>query len=199
MRPKLPLPSPWGNRPEAATPGAASIVPPEPVIVLATSRTAPPLPPPPGPPPPGRGPAPPAADTIRFAPDPPANPPGPPTPTLFARRVPLAVPTPPADPLTSIVPAMVTFPLARIVTGVFAALRVKVTVTPAGMFTVVKLKTPLAGNVSVVLAVGLKAPSAPVLPLLNVCATAGPPPSHHAVTQARIASHPVRIARALLP
>jgi hypothetical protein len=55
---------------------------------------------------------------------------------------------------------------------VFAAFLLNFTVTPAGMFTVVKLKTPLGGRLSVVLAVGLKAPSAPVLPLLNVCADA---------------------------
>jgi len=73
-------------------------------------------------------------------------------------------------PLTSIVPAIVTFPVARMVTGVFVAFRVNFTVTVFGMFTVVKLKTPLAGNVSVVFAVGLKAPSTPVLPLLKVCA-----------------------------
>jgi hypothetical protein len=43
----------------------------------------------------------------------------------------------PAVALTSIVPAMVTLPLARSVTGVLAVLRVKVTVTPAGMVIVV--------------------------------------------------------------
>ena len=55
----------------------------------------------------------------------------------------------------------------------FAALRVKRTMTPDGMLMVVKLKTPFAGSVSVVLVVGVKAPSAPLLPLLNVCASAG--------------------------
>src|SRR2546425_2580646 len=53
------------------------------------------------------------------------------------------------------------------VTGVFAALRVKRRTTPPGMFTVVKLKTPVAGSVSVRFVDGLSAPSAPVLPLLN--------------------------------
>lgn len=40
-------------------------------------------------------------------------------------------------------------------------------VTPVGMFTVVKLNTPLAGIWSTVFAVGSNAPSAPVLPLSN--------------------------------
>src|SRR5437667_12629559 len=53
------------------------------------------------------------------------------------------------------------------VTGVFVALRVKRRITPPGMFTVVKLKTPLAGSVSVRCADGFSAPWAPVLPLLN--------------------------------
>ena len=52
----------------------------------------------------------------------------------------------PLPPLTSIVPAIVTFPLAKIVTGVLRELRLKVMVTPAGMLTVVKLKTPLSGS-----------------------------------------------------
>jgi hypothetical protein len=58
--------------------------------------------------------------------------------------------------------------VASIVTDVFAAFGVNVTVTPAGMVMVVKLKIPLAGTVKVVLAEGAKAPSAPVLPLLKV-------------------------------
>ena len=62
------------------------------------------------------------------------------------------------------------------VTGVFAAFFVKRTVTPDGMLTVVKLKTPEGGSVRVVVAVGLNGPSAPVLPLLKVCAIAIPPP-----------------------
>jgi hypothetical protein len=72
---------------------------------------------------------------------------------------------------------MVTLPVASIVTGVLAALRVKLTVTPAGMLIVVKLNTPSGGSVSVVLVDGLNAPSAPVLPLLKVCAKAEPDPS----------------------
>jgi hypothetical protein len=43
----------------------------------------------------------------------------------------------PATPLRLSVPVMVTSPVASIVTGVFAALGVKDTVTPEGMFTVV--------------------------------------------------------------
>jgi hypothetical protein len=76
----------------------------------------------------------------------------------------------------SIVPAIVTFPVASRVTGVLAAFRVNFTVTPLGMFTVVKWKTPLAGNVSVVFVAGLSAPSAPVLPLLKVCPRASDRP-----------------------
>jgi hypothetical protein len=81
---------------------------------------------------------------------------------------------PPLDPSMLILPAMVTLPVASIVTGVLAALRVKVTVTPAGMLIVVKLNAPSGGSVSVVLLVGLNAPSAPVLPLLKVCPKAEP-------------------------
>src|SRR5438128_11861496 len=102
-----------------------------------------------------------------LAPVPPSKPPEPPAPPLGPSSVPARLPAPPAEPLTSIVPTMVTSPWARIVTGVFAALRVKRTVTPPGMFTVVKLKTPVAGSVSVRFADGFSAPSAPVLPLLN--------------------------------
>jgi hypothetical protein len=64
----------------------------------------------------------------------------------------------------------VTVPVAKRITGVLAAFLVKVTVTPVGTLMVVKLKTPLGGSVRVVLLVGLKGPSAPVLPLLNVWA-----------------------------
>jgi hypothetical protein len=84
-------------------------------------------------------------------------------------------------------PAIVTLPLARSVTGVFVALRVNLTVTPTGMLIVVKLNTPLGGSVSVVVVVGLKAPSAPVLPLLNVCARAGEPPRASSPMNAPIA------------
>ena len=76
-------------------------------------------------------------------------------------------------PLTSIVPAIVTSPLARIVTGVLVAFFWNVTVTPGGIFTEVKLKMPLGGNCSCVFTVGLKAPSAPVLPLSNPNARPG--------------------------
>jgi hypothetical protein len=73
------------------------------------------------------------------------------------------------------VPLMVTAPVARRTAGVFAAFRVKVTVTPEGILIVVKLKTPVGGRASVVLLAGLKGPSAPVLPLLKVWAAAGVP------------------------
>ena len=43
----------------------------------------------------------------------------------------------PSVPRMSIVPAMVTSPLARMNTGVFAVFRLNFTVTPAGMLTVV--------------------------------------------------------------
>jgi hypothetical protein len=81
---------------------------------------------------------------------------------------------------------MVTLPLARIVTGVLAALRANLTMTPAGMLIVVKLKTPLGGSASVVLVVGLNAPSAPVLTLLKVCANADPAARATAITTARV-------------
>lgn len=84
------------------------------------------------------------------------------------------MPNVPIVPLTLIVPATVTVPLANIITGVFAAFFTKLTVTPEGILTVVKLKTPLGGKVNVVLAVGAKAPSAPVLPLLKVWADTVP-------------------------
>jgi hypothetical protein len=76
--------------------------------------------------------------------------------------------------LTLIVPDTVTVPLASNVTGVLAAFLEKVTVTPEGILTVVKLKTPFAGSVKAVLPVGAKAPSAPVLPLLKVWADTVP-------------------------
>jgi hypothetical protein len=79
---------------------------------------------------------------------------------------------PPSPPLTLSVPLIVTSPVARIVTGVFAAFFEKVTVTPAGIVTVVKLNTPLGGSVRVVFAAGANAPSAPVLPLTNTWAAA---------------------------
>jgi len=68
---------------------------------------------------------------------------------------------------------MVTLPLAKIVTGVLVVFFLNVTVTPEGIFTEVKLKIPLGGNCSWVLTVGLKAPSAPVLPLSNPNARPG--------------------------
>jgi hypothetical protein len=56
------------------------------------------------------------------------------------------------------------------------------------MLIVVKLNTPSSGNVSVVLVVGLNAPSALVLPLLNVWANAEPVPQMIAVRAALITS-----------
>src|SRR5437899_6635026 len=96
-------------------------------------------------------------------PFPPANPPGPPAPPGLISGPVNPDGMPPA-PFRLIVPAMATSPVANIVTGVLVLFWVKVTVTPDGMLTVVKLKTPLGGSVTVVLAVGTKAPSAPVLP-----------------------------------
>jgi len=113
-------------------------------------------------PPPGPSPLTPAEDGVAAPPGPPApplKPPGPPDPPN---------PTVPAEPDISIVPEIVTLPLARIVTGVFRELRPKRMVTPDGMLMVVKLKTPLSGSSSVWLSVGLKAPSAPVEPLTKV-------------------------------
>ena len=69
--------------------------------------------------------------------------------------------------LTLIAPAIVTSPLASITTGVLVVFFLNVTVTPEGMFTVVKLNIPPGGSGSSVFTVGLNAPSAPVLPLLN--------------------------------
>jgi hypothetical protein len=76
-------------------------------------------------------------------------------------------------PLISIVPAIVTSPVAKIVTGVLALFFRNFTVMPAGMLTVVKLKTPFGGSCRVVLTGGLNAPSAPVLPLVKAWAWAG--------------------------
>jgi hypothetical protein len=109
-------------------------------------------------------------DATPFAPLPPSKPPGPPIPALLPRNVPSTT-LPPLVAETSIVPAMLTLPVASIVTGVFATLRTKRTVTPEGIVTLVKLKMPFGGGVSVTFAVGVNAPSAPVLPLLKVCAT----------------------------
>ena len=64
---------------------------------------------------------------------------------------------PPREPLTSIVPAIVTAPVAR---RSSVALPLVVTVIPAGMLIVVKLRTPAA---KIVFVVGANAPSAPVL------------------------------------
>src|SRR5574337_513561 len=100
---------------------------------------------------------------------PPSKPPGPPRPG--------SVDGPAVRPLTSIVPSTFTSPVARMVTGVLVWLRLKVAVTPLGIFTVVKLNTPLAGSAvstmhGVGLHVGLNAPSAPVLPLENAAPAA---------------------------
>jgi hypothetical protein len=72
-----------------------------------------------------------------------------------------------ACPLTSILPAMVTFPVASMYTGVLLAFLAKETVTPKGMLIVVKLNMPLAGICKTVSMVGASEPSLPLLPLLN--------------------------------
>jgi hypothetical protein len=95
---------------------------------------------------------------------------------------------PPVPPFKLIVPAITAFPLASIVTGVLVALRVKVTVTPTGMLMVVKLNTPDGGRASVVFVVGLYGPSAPVLPLLNVCADAEPSLRASAASRTKVTS-----------
>jgi hypothetical protein len=124
-----------------------------------------------------------------FAPAPPSKPPGPPAPALVARDVALMLPLPPGPPLTSSTPAIVTLLVASSVTGVLAALRVKRTVTPAGMVIVVKLNTPEGGSVSVVLEAGAKGPSAPVPAL---------PSEAHMPTHAMIANVMSRRMRRLL-
>jgi hypothetical protein len=56
------------------------------------------------------------------------------------------------------------------------------------MLMVVKLNTPEGGSASAVFVVGLNAPSAPVLPLLKVCAIAEPAPSAIAASRAKVTS-----------
>src|SRR3989338_7929288 len=82
---------------------------------------------------------------------------------------------------------------------VFAVLRVKRTAPPAGIVTVVKWKTPSGGSVSVTLLVGAKGPSAPVLPLLNVCARAADGPSSSRPTTTLSGVLTPRIVRLLDP
>ncbi|MBI3722022.1 MAG: hypothetical protein HY248_05665 [Fimbriimonas ginsengisoli] len=92
---------------------------------------------------------------------------------------------------------MVTLPVASSLTGVLAAFRVNVTMTPAGIVIVVKLKMPESGSGTVTVfpltvlpggtvVGGLKAPSAPVLPLLKVCASAEPALSAMVITTANV-------------
>jgi hypothetical protein len=52
----------------------------------------------------------------------------------------------------------------------------------------VKLNTPDGGSVSVVLVVGLNAPSAPALPLLKVCADAEPSLRASAASRTKVTS-----------
>src|SRR5262249_11381017 len=164
-----PPPEPPINGSNSALPYGAPGVPVADTTPPIVTKPAPaPVPPPPGP-----SPVPPIAEATPFAPLPPSKPPGPPMPALLPRNVPLTT-LPPLVAETSTVPAMVMLPVARIVTGVFAALRVNRTVTPEGIVTFVKLKTPLGGTASVTFAGGANTPSAPVLPLLNVCADTGP-------------------------
>src|SRR3989304_5123517 len=70
---------------------------------------------------------------------------------------------------------------------------------PAGIVTVVKWKTPSGGSVSVTLLVGAKGPSAPVLPLLNVCARAADGPSSSRPTTTLSGVLKPRIVRLLAP
>src|SRR5215213_3955940 len=118
-------------------PGVAKPPPPPTPNTPAVFEIGPPAPPP-GPSPPT-----PAEDRVGTPPGPPVpplKPPGPPAPPN---------PTVPTAPDMSIAPEIVTLPLARIVTGVFRALREKRIVTPEGMLMVVKLKTPLSGRIKV--------------------------------------------------
>jgi hypothetical protein len=82
-------------------------------------------------------------------------------------------------------PAITASPCTSITTGVLAALRRNVMVTPLGIFTEVKLKTPLGGNGISMLTVGLKAPSAPVLPLSKANPGSGTRPKQIAATASR--------------
>ena len=66
---------------------------------------------------------------------------------------------------------MTTSPVAKRNTGVLKLFRVNVSILPAAMVIVVKLKMPLVGRFSVMLLVTLSGPSAPVLPEEN-CASA---------------------------
>src|SRR5260221_9626995 len=120
----------------------------------------------PPPPPPGPNPSPAVAPVLPLGPPrPPSIPRGPLTPAVRALPPP-AEPLPgELPPLTSSRPPMTTSPVARMTTGVLAVFLRNATVTPTGMLTEVKLKIPLGGRVTVVLTAGLKAPSAPVLPL----------------------------------
>src|SRR5205809_3458699 len=134
-----PLPGvPW-----PAPPGTTWPAPPPPPLVPVDPR-----------PPPGPRPAPPVADTTAAAPPPPSKPPGPPAPPLLEATLLAILEGPPSAPRRSRIPAMVTLPLARIVTGVFVAFRVTFTVAKGGMLTLVKLNTPLGGRASVVVPFG---------------------------------------------
>src|ERR1044072_1954821 len=89
-----------------------------------------------------------------------------------------------------IVPAITTSPLARIVSGLLVALRVNVIVTPTGMLTVVKLKTPLSGTTIDWVDAGAKAPSAPVEPLLKLfCACIVPAAQKNDSTATTVTAH----------
>src|SRR5687768_7149419 len=153
--------SPYARPPE--TPGPATRWPACPGNAVAL----------PGRPPPGPRPAAPVPPCRPFDPAPPAKPPGPGTPPLPNSCAP-EPPGPPLPALTSMRPATTTLPVASSEIGGWRtpASVANETVTPAGMWMVVKLKTPSAGIGSCTLAVGANAPSAPVLPLLKVCAVA---------------------------
>jgi hypothetical protein len=70
----------------------------------------------------------------------------------------------PPAPETSIRPAIVTSPVARRCTGVFAALRRNFNTLLLATFMVVQLKIPLSGTSSVVSTVTFKTPYDPSLP-----------------------------------
>src|SRR5215213_670383 len=94
------------------------------------------------------------------------------------------------------VPAINTSPLASIVSGLLVELRVKVIVTPVGMLTVVKLKTPLSGTATDAETVGENGPSAPVEPLLKLfCACRVPVAQNNESATATIANRRLLIKR----
>jgi len=68
-----------------------------------------------------------------------------------------------------IAPAIVTLPVASIVTGELLAFLMNVMVTLLRILIVVKLKTPPGGTCTAWFEVGANGPSAPVDPLTKLC------------------------------